>query len=95
MVFIIQILGIKDTINGNELSLTIGDVRSYNLENLYNKKTFEKFKFFIGFQNKVYYNLCVWSDGFLDDVKLSSYPELQSKLMNVLANTMQKNICRI
>ena len=85
MAFIIQIPGIKDTINGNELSLTIGGVRSYNLENLYNKKTFEKFKFFVGFQNKVCCNLCVWSDGFVDDVKVSSYQELQSKLMTVLS----------
>ncbi|QQM28041.1 DUF3871 family protein [Elizabethkingia sp. M8] len=85
MAFIIQIPGIKDTINGNELSLTIGGVRSYNLENLYNKKTFEKFKFFVGFQNRVCCNLCVWSDGFVDDVKVSSYQELQSKLMNILS----------
>ncbi len=64
MAFIIRCPGIIDTINGNEIALTIGGVRSYNLENLYNKKSFEKFKFFIGFQNKVCCNLCVWSDGF-------------------------------
>lgn len=50
MAFIIRIPSIVDTINGNEIALTIGGVRSYNLENLYNKKSFEKFKFFIGFR---------------------------------------------
>lgn len=49
MAFIIRITGISDVINGNELSLTIEGVRAYNQENLYNKKSFEKFKFFIGF----------------------------------------------
>ena len=86
MAFIIKIPGITDIINGNELSLTIGGVRAYNQENLYNKKTFEKFKFFIGFQNKVCCNLCVWSDGFVDDLKVSSYEELQSKIFQVLNN---------
>ncbi|BFO66377.1 DUF3871 family protein [Chryseobacterium sp. KCF3-3] len=86
MAFIVKIPAITDIINGNELSLTIGGVRAYNQENLYNKKTFEKFKFFVGFQNKVCCNLCVWSDGFVDDLKVSSYEELQSKLFQVLNN---------
>ena len=85
MAFIIRIPGITDSINGNELSLTVGGVRAYNQENLYNKKTFEKFKFFIGFQNKVCCNLCVWSDGFVDDMRVSSYQELQNRIMNTLA----------
>jgi hypothetical protein len=86
MAFIIRIPSIVDTINGNEIALTIGGVRSYNLENLYNKKSFEKFKFFIGFQNKVCCNLCVWSDGFIDDMRVTSYQELQSKILAVIQN---------
>ena len=86
MAYIVKIPAITDIINGNELSLTIGGVRAYNQENLYNKKTFEKFKFFVGFQNKVCCNLCVWSYGFVDDLKVSSYEELQSKIFQVLNN---------
>lgn len=86
MAFIIKIPSITDSVTGNELALTVGGVRAYNQENLYNKKTFEKFKFFVGFQNKVCCNLCVWSDGFIDDLKISSYEELQSKLLNILGN---------
>ncbi|WP_294211059.1 DUF3871 family protein [uncultured Chryseobacterium sp.] len=84
MAFIVKIPAVTDIINGNELLLTIGGVRAYNQENLYNKKTFEKFKFFVGFQNKVCCNLCVWSDGFVDDLKVSSDEELQSKIFQVL-----------
>ncbi|NDI98706.1 DUF3871 family protein [Flavobacterium sp. LaA7.5] len=84
MAFIVRVPGIVDTINDNEIALTIGGVRSYNLENLYNKKSMEKFKFFIGFQNKVCCNLCVWSDGFVDDLRVASYQELQSKVFDII-----------
>ena len=86
MAFIIKIPSITDRINGNEVSLTVGGVRSYNLENLYNKKTFERFKLFIGFQNKVCCNLCVSTDGFLDDLRVGNYSELQSKSIELLQN---------
>ncbi|GAB1345912.1 DUF3871 family protein [Cloacibacterium normanense] len=86
MAFIVRIPSIVDTINGNELSLTLGGVRSYNLENLYNKKTFEKFKFFIGFQNKVCCNLCVTSDGFVEEMRVGNYSELQDKITTTIQN---------
>lgn len=84
MAFIIRIPSITETINGNQLSLTIGGVRSYNLENLYNKKSFEKFKFFIGFQNMVCCNLCVSTDGFKEEIKATSPLELESKITEVI-----------
>lgn len=86
MAFIIRIPSVKDFINGNELSLTIGGVRAYNQENLYGKKTMEKFRFFIGFQNKVCCNMCVSTDGFLEDLRASTIEELQSKALEVMQN---------
>lgn len=86
MAFIIRIPGIKDIVNGNELSLTIGGVRSYNLENLYNKKTLERMKFFIGFQNQICCNLCVSTDGFKEDMRVSSTQELYSKVLEIMQN---------
>ena len=86
MAFIIRIPSVKDFINGNELSLTIGGVRAYNQENLYGKKTMEKFRFFIGFQNKVCCNMCVSTDGFLEDLRASTIEELQSKALKVMQN---------
>jgi len=86
MAFIIKIPSITDIVNGNELSLTVGGVRSYNLENLYNKKSLEKFKFFIGFQNQVCMNLCVSSDGFVEDMRVGSANDLYSKALEMMQN---------
>ena len=85
MSFIIRVPGITETINGNKLALTIGGVRSYNLENLYNKKTYEKFKFFIGFQNMVCCNLCISTDGYQNEIRAMSHLDLEAKMLQTLA----------
>lgn len=84
MAFIIRIPSITENINGNDIALTIGGVRAYNQENLYSKKTFEKFKFFIGFQNMVCCNMCVSSDGFVGDLRADSYSGMKEKLLQLL-----------
>lgn len=86
MAFIIKIPSIKHFVNGNEISLCVGGVRSYNLENLYNKKSLEKFKFFIGFQNWVCMNMCINTDGFLENLRVSNANELQTKVLGVMQN---------
>jgi hypothetical protein len=90
MAFIIRVPGITETINGNTLALTIGGVRSYNLENLYNKKTYEKFKFFIGFQNMVCCNLCISTDGYQNEIRAMSYLDLEAKMIQTLAEYKAK-----
>jgi hypothetical protein len=84
MAFIIRVPGITETINRNKLSLTIGGVRSYSQENLYSKKSYEKFKFFIGFQNMVCCNLCVSTDGFQSEIRAMSYLDLEDKMLQVI-----------
>ncbi|MFD0964283.1 DUF3871 family protein [Pseudofulvibacter geojedonensis] len=84
MAFIIRVPSIIENINGNDVALTIGGVRAYNQENLYNRKSYEKFKLFIGFQNMVCCNLCVSSDGFVDDLRVSNTNELAVKVTEVL-----------
>ena len=86
MAFIYQIPSIVDNINGNELMLTIGGVRSYNLENLYSKKSYEKFKFFFGFKNTVCCNLCISTDGLQEEIKVLNIADLHDKLMAVMSN---------
>ena len=76
MAFAVEIASIKDTVSGNELNLTVGGVRAYNLENLHSLKREETFRIFIGFKNSVCCNLCVSTDGFKNDVKVRTIAEL-------------------
>ena len=86
MAFIIRIPSITETINGNTLSLTVGGVRALNTENLYNKKTYEKFKVFIGFQNMVCCNLCISTDGFKEELKAMSIVDLEDKILQLFTS---------
>ena len=86
MAFIIRVPGITETINGNKLALTIGGVRAINQENLYNKKTYEKFKFFIGFQNMVCCNLCISTDGYQSEIRAMTTVDLENKILQTIAN---------
>jgi hypothetical protein len=76
--FIIEIPSIQGEVDLNPLSLTIGGVQAYHLNNLHSRKgSDEYFKIFIGFKNTVCCNLKVWSDGLMDDVKVRSLGELR------------------
>ena len=86
MAFFIEIPSIHDTICGNNLNLTLGGVRAYNLENLYCKKVEEKFKIFIGFNNKVCLNLCVSTDGFMEEVRARAVSEIIEVAFKLFSN---------
>ena len=85
MAFIIELPGISSEIDGNRLNLTIGGVKAYNVDNLYNRKgADEHFKVFIGFQNKVCTNLCVWTDGYMSDLKVKNISQLKASIRTLL-----------
>ncbi len=87
MAFIIEIASVKDEIDGSVLSLCVGGVKAYNLDNLYSRKgADEHFKIFIGFQNRVCTNLCVWSDGFVSDVRVNSAGQLKGAIRTLIDN---------
>ncbi|PIF61387.1 DUF3871 family protein [Flavobacterium sp. 11] len=90
MAFVIEVPEISEVINGNKLNLTIGGVRSYNQENLFSKKSMEKFKVFVGFQNSVCTNLCISTDGLQDDLRISSVLELKAKVYELINNYKKK-----
>lgn len=79
MAFMIEIPHIHTYINNQKLNLTVGGVRSYSEQNLFSKKSIEKFKIFIDFKNMVCCNLCIATDGLKDDLRVSSIDELKSK----------------
>ena len=89
--FLIDIPDVKQMVNGNELNLSIGGVRAYNQENLYSKKSLEKFKVFVGFKNRVCTNLCISTDGFSNDIRISNVLELKNSITQLLANYDKDN----
>ncbi len=76
MMFCFEVPTIYETVEGNKLTLSIGGVRAYNQMNLYSKKTVEKFKVFVGFKNMICCNLCVYTDGYLGNLEVSSTSDL-------------------
>ena len=86
MMFVIEIPSIKENVNGNLLSLTIGGVKSYNLDNLYGKRSHgdQHFQLFIGFQNKVCCNMCVSTDGYKLEAGVKSIGQLKHALENLV-----------
>jgi hypothetical protein len=82
--FTIEVPSIYRVINNNHLSLTIGGVRGYHLENLHSKRGPLKFKVFIGYRNRVCCNMCVSTDGILDDIKVNTASELCARAEDLL-----------
>ena len=74
--FSIDIPTIYETVEGNKLNLSIVGVRAYNQMNLYSKKVPELFRLAIGFKNQVCCNMCIFTDGYKDDLRVSNTGEL-------------------
>ena len=83
MAFAFEIPTIYESINGNRVNLCVTGVRAYNRENLYSKKTSERFSVAIGFKNKVCCNLCTFTDGFQTDLRAMSYHDLFRGVMKL------------
>lgn len=87
MAFTIEIPAISREIQGNPLNLVIGGVKAYNEDNLFNKKgSAENFKLFIGFQNKVCLNLCIWTDGLKEEIKVTSLDALTTHIHKLISS---------
>ena len=91
MMFCIEIPTIYEDIAGNRLNLTVGGVRAYNQENLYSRKTFEKFKVFIGFKNMVCCNMCVSTDGYKSEIRAMSLGELYRSAIGLFQSYSMDN----
>lgn len=90
--FMIEIPSIYEIVNGNKVCLTIGGVRALNQENLYSRRNLEKFKIFIGFKNSVCTNLCICTDGFKSDARVSTLTELKQKMMELFTQFESKKL---
>ncbi|MCK5104882.1 MAG: DUF3871 family protein, partial [Cyclobacteriaceae bacterium] len=84
MAFMMELDNVSQNIDGSLLKLSIGGVKAFNQDNLYGSKlSGESFHLFVGFQNTVCTNLCIWTDGFKQKVKVRSLEELFEKTMDL------------
>jgi hypothetical protein len=84
--FSIDVPTIYETVEGNKLNLSIVGVRAYNQMNLYSKKSPELFRLAIGFKNQVCCNMCIFTDGYKDDLKVSNVSELYKGALELFSN---------
>ena len=82
--FSIDVPTIYQDINGNRLYLSVVGVRAYNQQNLYSKKVPELFRIAIGFKNTVCCNMCIFTDGYKGEIRVSSTRELYQRVMELL-----------
>lgn len=68
----------------DNMQLSIGGIRAYNLENLSGKKKMELFKTFVGYNNFVCTNLALNTDGVNLELKASSISELSDRIIMML-----------
>ena len=90
LAFLLEIPKKQVVVNSQILNLSVGGVRAYNQENLFSKKSIEKFKVFIGFKNTVCTNLCISTDGLLSEIRVSSIEELQDAIQNLINSYNQE-----
>jgi hypothetical protein len=87
MAFVIEVPTINDTIEGQDVCLTLGGVKSFSEDRLGGKKgNPEHFKFFIGFRVKCCLNLCVWTDGLVSSIGVRSIGELKEAVTTLFQN---------
>ena len=84
--FSIDIPTIYETVGGNKLNLSIVGVRAYNQMNLYSKKNPEAFRLAIGFKNQVCCNMCIFTDGYKEDLRVSNTSELYRSALELFNN---------
>ena len=83
--FLYKIPSITRRIDDKELQLTVGGIKAHHQDNLnrYGGSP-QVFKIFIGFQVKVCCNLCIFSDGRKEKLKVSSLDQLSNHLSYLL-----------
>ena len=84
--FSIDVPTIYETVGGNKLNLSIVGVRAYNQMNLYSKKVPELFRLAVGFKNTVCCNMCIFTDGYKDDLRVSNTTELYRAALELFSN---------
>lgn len=95
MAFVLQISSESAYINGQHLQLTIGGVKAYNEDKLStNRRKEQQFRVFIGYQNTLCTNLCIWTDGSKMEFRVTSLEDLAYKVSKLIQAYDAEEHCR-
>lgn len=72
-------------IDGQEIHLTIGGVRAYSEDKLYNRPSALKFKIFVGWQVRVCSNLMLQTDGFSGTIDCMTSADIHQKALELFS----------
>ena len=72
-------------IDGQEIHLTIGGVRAYSEDKLYNRPSALKFKIFVGWQVRVCSNLMLQTDGFSGTIDCMTSADINQKALELFS----------
>ena len=85
MMLVYRLEGISKEVNGQCLNLVVGGIKSYSQDNLSKRSdSGQSLKIFIGFQVKVCSNLCIWTDGDCQELKVSSLDHIKLSMKELL-----------
>ncbi len=83
LAWIAKVANLTKNINGQEIHLTIGGVRAYSEDKLYNRPSALKFKIFVGWQVRVCSNLMLQTDGFSGSIDCITQADIHQKALEL------------
>ena len=85
LAWIAKVSSCTRNIDGQEIHLTIGGVRAYSEDKLYNRPSALKFKIFVGWQVRVCSNLMLQTDGFSGTIDCMTSADIHQKALELFS----------
>lgn len=86
LAWIAKVANLTRNINGQEIHLTIGGVRAYSEDKLYNRPSALKFKIFVGWQVRVCSNLMLQTNGYSGTIDCMTSADIHQKALELFSS---------
>lgn len=86
LAWIAKVGNLVRNINGQEIHLTIGGVRAYSDDKLYNRPSALKFKIFVGWQVRVCSNLMLQTNGYSGTIECMTQADIRQKALELFSS---------
>ena len=86
LAWIAKVGNLVRNIDGQEIHLTIGGVRAYSDDKLYNRPSALKFKIFVGWQARVCSNLMLQTNGYSGTIECMTQADIRQKALELFSS---------